>query len=197
MRWISSRTSATPQSLPTPGTVALRDKPDHVGHSHGLAVQDSTVDYSSDQAHFDVYLLEAGVIFHSVMIGVTLGATGGSEFVVLLVAIAYVTNSWTKSLLILRHSFHQFFEVSMRVLALVSSSPAVLGTRCRFSHWIVAVCQTWVLPQAVHGNLLWYNHASGHGNWNGRTWVRSQRSLLFISVHSLRRITLQHVQRKR
>ncbi|EFN54748.1 hypothetical protein CHLNCDRAFT_58029 [Chlorella variabilis] len=41
-----------------------------------------------------IYLLEAGIIFHSVLIGITLGVTGGSAFNTLLVAL----------------SFHQFFE---------------------------------------------------------------------------------------
>ncbi|KAI7846040.1 hypothetical protein COHA_000407 [Chlorella ohadii] len=43
---------------------------------------------------FGIYLMEAGIIFHSVLIGLTLGVTGGDSFKTLLVALA----------------FHQFFE---------------------------------------------------------------------------------------
>ncbi|KAL4452479.1 hypothetical protein ABPG75_008141 [Micractinium tetrahymenae] len=41
-----------------------------------------------------IYMMEAGIIFHSVLIGITLGVTGGSAFNTLLAAL----------------SFHQFFE---------------------------------------------------------------------------------------
>ena len=44
--------------------------------------------YSSEQARFDVYLLDAGIVFHSIMIGVSLGATGGASWIPLLCAIA-------------------------------------------------------------------------------------------------------------
>ncbi|PWN52432.1 Zinc/iron permease, partial [Violaceomyces palustris] len=43
---------------------------------------------------WDVFALEAGIIFHSILIGVTLGASSGSGWVALLIAI----------------TFHQFFE---------------------------------------------------------------------------------------
>ncbi|EJD48603.1 Zip-domain-containing protein [Auricularia subglabra TFB-10046 SS5] len=55
---------------------------------------ESGIDYVWPQAHFDVYLLEAGIIFHSIMIGVSLGATGGEQWMPLFIAII----------------FHQFFE---------------------------------------------------------------------------------------
>lgn len=41
-----------------------------------------------------VYLMEAGIVFHSVVIGITLGVTTGSQFTTLLIVL----------------SFHQFFE---------------------------------------------------------------------------------------
>jgi zinc transporter 1/2/3 len=53
-------------------------------------------------------LLEAGIIFHSIMIGVTLGAASGSGFTTLLIVI----------------TFHQFFE------------GAALGARIALLYWI-------------------------------------------------------------
>ncbi|GAA5915220.1 uncharacterized protein JCM6883_002364 [Sporobolomyces salmoneus] len=66
---------------------------DHLGHSHGPAREIET-DYSSTRAHFDVLILEAGIIFHSIMIGVSLGASGGDQWIPLFIAIV----------------FHQMFE---------------------------------------------------------------------------------------
>ncbi|GAA5824440.1 hypothetical protein JCM11251_000422 [Rhodosporidiobolus azoricus] len=63
------------------------------GHNHGPAPNEHT-DFASPQAHFDVTILEAGIIFHSIMIGVSLGASGGSQWVPLFCAII----------------FHQMFE---------------------------------------------------------------------------------------
>ena len=64
-----------------------------LGHCHGPAREIAT-DYSSPQAHFDVLILEAGIIFHSIMIGVSLGASGGDQWIPLFIAIV----------------FHQLFE---------------------------------------------------------------------------------------
>ncbi|GAA5822026.1 hypothetical protein JCM11491_004729, partial [Sporobolomyces phaffii] len=64
-----------------------------LGHCHGPAREIET-DYSSTQAHFDVLILEAGIIFHSIMIGVSLGASGGDQWIPLFIAIV----------------FHQLFE---------------------------------------------------------------------------------------
>ncbi|KWU43578.1 Zinc/iron permease [Rhodotorula sp. JG-1b] len=64
-----------------------------LGHCHGPAREIAT-DYSSAQAHFDVLILEAGIIFHSVMIGVSLGASGGDQWIPVFIAIV----------------FHQLFE---------------------------------------------------------------------------------------
>ena len=94
MRWIRRGAPTSPSSSES-GTLTPPEK-QTLGHSHGLAQADSLEDYSSKQSHFDVYLLEAGIIFHSVIIGVSLGATGGSEWVPLFCAIV----------------FHQFFEMS-------------------------------------------------------------------------------------
>jgi zinc transporter 1/2/3 len=57
-----------------------------LGHSHHLC--------SNEEQKWQVAVLEAGIIFHSIMIGVTLGASGG--------------NGWTTLLIVI--VFHQFFE---------------------------------------------------------------------------------------
>lgn len=57
-----------------------------------------------------IYMLEAGIIFHSVLIGVTLGVTSGSSFNTLLVAL----------------SFHQFFEGFAIGSAVVDSGLGVM-----------------------------------------------------------------------
>lgn len=71
---------------PAPSTVEKHTQP--FGHSHGPAPNPHT-DYSSPQAHFDVSILEAGIIFHSIMIGVSLGASGGSQWRPLFIAIVF------------------------------------------------------------------------------------------------------------
>ncbi|KAI8595440.1 Zinc/iron permease [Dissophora ornata] len=57
-------------------------------HTHGLELLDDS------QRKISTYILEAGVAFHSVIIGVSLGVSSGTEFMGLLIALA----------------FHQFFE---------------------------------------------------------------------------------------
>lgn len=72
----SDRASNTADGIPekTSG-----DQWRHHGHSH--AASDIVLyDGASRRAHWDVTLLEAGVVFHSIMIGVTLGAQSGSGF---------------------------------------------------------------------------------------------------------------------
>jgi len=56
------------------------------GHTHGL---DGFENLDDRQARLEVWLLEAGIIFHSIMIGVMLGATGGSPWIPLLCAIVF------------------------------------------------------------------------------------------------------------
>lgn len=74
---------ADPAAVADPGYVVIKP-----------ANNEAEIDYVWTQAHFDVYLLEAGIIFHSIMIGVSLGATGGDQWLPLFIAII----------------FHQFFE---------------------------------------------------------------------------------------
>ncbi|CAF0871356.1 unnamed protein product [Didymodactylos carnosus] len=61
---------------------------EHEGCFHGAALQES------QQHKISTYLLEIGIATHSILIGIALGTTNGSEFVALFIAII----------------FHQFFE---------------------------------------------------------------------------------------
>ena len=45
-----------------------KDRPTDLGHSHGPGRELGETDYSSPQAHFDVIILEAGIIFHSYVV---------------------------------------------------------------------------------------------------------------------------------
>ena len=67
------------------GSPSMEEKKEvYGGHSHdfsAVATEIMAKDPLSKRAHWEVQLLEAGIIFHSVMIGVTLGAQGGSTFV--------------------------------------------------------------------------------------------------------------------
>jgi zinc transporter 1/2/3 len=61
----------------------------HLGHSHGAAL-----DPTKPDTKFSVLVMEAGVLFHSILIGLTLVVAGDSFYKTLLVVIV----------------FHQFFE---------------------------------------------------------------------------------------
>ncbi|KAL4853107.1 40S ribosomal protein S16 [Chlorella vulgaris] len=64
-------------------------------HGEGCTTLISTHEHRHDPSQIlGIYMMETGIIFHSVLIGITLGVTGGSAFTTLLVAL----------------SFHQFFE---------------------------------------------------------------------------------------
>ncbi|TIB73008.1 Zinc/iron permease [Wallemia mellicola] len=65
----------------------------------------TTPEAAMKQLKWEVNLLECGIVFHSVMIGVSLGATGGSNFVPFLIAIVFHQDT---TLSILRH--YQLFE---------------------------------------------------------------------------------------
>jgi solute carrier family 39 (zinc transporter), member 1/2/3 len=64
-------------------------------HSDGCCAVNHVI-LSQDHHHLQItaYILEAGIAIHSMVIGVAIGVSGGSEFISLLVAVA----------------FHQFFE---------------------------------------------------------------------------------------
>lgn len=73
----------SPQIAPQPSGLA------HLGHSHG-----SPLDPTKPDTKFSVMVMEAGVLFHSILIGLTLVVAGDSFYKTLLVVIV----------------FHQFFE---------------------------------------------------------------------------------------
>ncbi|GJN93491.1 hypothetical protein Rhopal_006548-T1 [Rhodotorula paludigena] len=113
---------------PAPSTAAEKGPVD-LGHSHGPAPNQHT-DFSSAQAHFDVMILEAGIIFHSIMIGVSLGASGGSQWVPLFCAII----------------FHQLFEglaLGSRIGQLVWPASAW------WKKWVMATVFTLITPVGI------------------------------------------------
>jgi len=102
-RIILARGSKTPTTNPeSPETNVARTKEQHnthecqqtsalagLGHSHG-----SPFDPTKPTSKFSVMVMEAGVLFHSILIGITLVVAGDSFYRTLLVVIV----------------FHQFFE---------------------------------------------------------------------------------------
>ncbi|KAJ1644855.1 hypothetical protein J3B02_001016 [Coemansia erecta] len=83
--------SSIGQSTPRFGATEelLSEKP-ATGHVHALVL----LDMDQRRKQLSTYILELGIALHSVIVGMTLAVTGGSEFKTLLAAI----------------SFHQFFE---------------------------------------------------------------------------------------
>ena len=55
-------------------SIREKERPTDLGHSHGPGRELGETDYSSPQAHFDVIILEAGIIFHSYVV-ISLSAT--------------------------------------------------------------------------------------------------------------------------
>ena len=93
------------------GVVTDQNRFLELGHGHAHHIP------SDRDKKWQVILLEAGIIFHSIMIGVTLGATGGSGWIRLLIVIV----------------FHQFFEglaLGARITLLQFAKwwqPAIMG----------------------------------------------------------------------
>lgn len=111
------------RSRPPSQTNTLTNEELKWDHSHGI-------DYSSPQAHFDVNLLEAGIIFHSVMVGVTLGTSAGDQYKALFIAIV----------------FHQFFEG----LALGSRIGLLIWQPSQeWKKWMLALAFTLVTPLGI------------------------------------------------
>lgn len=77
---------------------------------------------SPEQKHkkavMQVFLLEMGILFHSVFIGMSLSVSVGSEFVILLIAIV----------------FHRMFSLSLIALAPADIDRNIRGSRIGFSH---------------------------------------------------------------
>ncbi|KAK4050052.1 hypothetical protein OIO90_005242 [Microbotryomycetes sp. JL221] len=105
MRWLRARAdkrayvtgqqrSGSGTLPPSPSTSSNEGKKlDEFGHMHDHTHAHDNA-YNVAQAHADVTILEGGIIFHSIMIGVSLGASGGSQWIPLFIAIV----------------FHQMFE---------------------------------------------------------------------------------------
>ncbi|KAK4046855.1 hypothetical protein OIV83_005751 [Microbotryomycetes sp. JL201] len=100
MRWLRARADKraylVAQKSSDPATAQPSSTPssddgkrlDEFGHMHDHShVHDAAYDQS--QAHADVTILEGGIIFHSIMIGVSLGASGGSQWIPLFIAIVW------------------------------------------------------------------------------------------------------------
>ncbi|KAM0792687.1 hypothetical protein ACM66B_002467 [Microbotryomycetes sp. NB124-2] len=91
--YLSSQQNSDPSSRPAPPSPTFSvsndgKKLDDFGHLHDHShVHDAA--YNQSQAHADVTILEGGIIFHSIMIGVSLGASGGSQWVPLFIAIVW------------------------------------------------------------------------------------------------------------
>ncbi|KAF9467228.1 ZIP zinc transporter-domain-containing protein [Collybia nuda] len=101
-----------------------------LGHDHSCNGAVVAYDGSTKQAHWEVHLLEAGIIFHSIMIGVTLGAQGGSGFIPTFCAIV----------------FHQFFEglgLGARIAVLVWPSGEA------YKKWLMCGAYTLVTPIGI------------------------------------------------
>jgi zinc transporter 1/2/3 len=80
-RWLARRSALHGHKEPeSPSTV---DEKNHFAHDHDFSGIDEGVLAGRDtaRARWEVKLLEAGICFHSIMIGVTLGAQGGAGFV--------------------------------------------------------------------------------------------------------------------
>lgn len=57
---------------------------DNHGHTHGVLLHDEDA-----YKHIGTYILELGIVMHSVLIGIDLGTTGNSEFTTLLIALVF------------------------------------------------------------------------------------------------------------
>ncbi|ORY80689.1 Zinc/iron permease [Leucosporidium creatinivorum] len=140
MRWLNARSAKRvarnaaanadgPQDSPSPPSSSDGKHAEAFGHSHG-PLPEVGMDMASPQAHFDVQILEAGIIFHSIMIGVSLGASGGSQWTPLFCAIV----------------FHQLFEglaLGSRIGTLIF--PAGRGLK----KWIMGAAFALITPIGV------------------------------------------------
>ncbi|KAF9957648.1 high-affinity Zn(2+) transporter zrt1 [Mortierella alpina] len=92
-----------------------------VGHSHahGLSILDES------QRRISTYILEAGIAAHSVIIGVSLGVSSGSEFTGLLIALVF-------------HQFFEGFALGARI--------ADLAFDTTYTHYILALIFSLTTP---------------------------------------------------
>lgn len=145
---IESGGSATPSSKQPPNKYdSTRDSDEncdavavhtHHTHVHGLSLLDGT---SQDAAsHISTYILELGICLHSVIIGVTLSVTTGSEFTTLLIAICF--HQFCEGLALgsrlaeMRYKRHSFLRaaLSAAVFALITPLGMAIGVGVRYSY---------------------------------------------------------------
>ncbi|KAF9949590.1 high-affinity Zn(2+) transporter zrt1 [Mortierella alpina] len=108
------------------GSDVIKQKSHHhhtqeVGHSHahGLSILDES------QRRISTYILEAGIAAHSVIIGVSLGVSSGSEFTGLLIALVF-------------HQFFEGFALGARI--------ADLAFDTTYTHYILALIFSLTTP---------------------------------------------------
>ncbi|KAI8342673.1 Zinc/iron permease [Chlamydoabsidia padenii] len=73
---------------------SINEQADHHHHHHHHVHSSGLLEHEDAHRHIGTYMLELGIVMHSVLIGITLATTSESEFTTLLIALV----------------FHQFFE---------------------------------------------------------------------------------------
>jgi zinc transporter 1/2/3 len=122
------------------------------GHSHGFMAS------SGKDQHWQVMILEAGIIFHSIMIGVTLGA-GKSHSGLSTLSLTHIAGGgegWSTLLIVI--IFHQFFEG----LAL-GARIALLDFDSRWTAWIMGLAFTLITPIGIAIGVGVHENFSANG----------------------------------
>ncbi|OCF30861.1 hypothetical protein I316_07494 [Kwoniella heveanensis BCC8398] len=114
--------AGSPDSPPAAEKIPPTHDHSHDGHEHGYDL------VFEGRQNWEVVLLELGIIFHSIMIGVTLGAGSGTGWTTLLIVIV----------------FHQFFEG----LAL-GARIALLRTVSRVKQFLMGMAFTLITPIGI------------------------------------------------
>jgi len=124
----------------------LAERADKVfGHTHEFGDMAISVGDRYKRAKWDLQMLEAGICFHSIMIGVTLGAQGGSGFVTTLIAIL----------------FHQTLE-GLGLGARIASIEYAAGEA--YLRWVFCLAFTLVTPLGVAIGIAVRNTANLSSN---------------------------------
>ncbi|KAJ1949779.1 hypothetical protein FBU59_000993 [Linderina macrospora] len=113
----------------------------HHNHVHGLSfVSGSEDSIKARKNRISTYILELGICLHSVIIGVTLSVTVGSDFHTLLIAIAFhqfceglALGSRLAQIKYARHSFIRAF-VSAALFMLITPIGMCIGIGVRYSY---------------------------------------------------------------
>lgn len=96
-------------------------------------------------------LLEMGILFHSVFIGMTLSVTVGNDFVILLIAIAFhrMFSSRARALIIPFHSIlFTFTHLFMLTIFTETFEGLALGSRIAALEWDKKAAQPWLMALA-------------------------------------------------